>query len=66
MLCLADFGCYGGWRIGVNLLKKVKVCDENPFSDSVEWSDEKCKKKICVDVKTDTNKKLLAVSFYKK
>ena len=51
--CLADFGCYGGWRVGVNLLKKVKVCDENLFSDSV-------------DVKTDRNKKLVAVSFYKK
>ena len=51
--CLADFGCYGGWRVGVNLLKKVKVCGENLFSDSV-------------DVKTDRNKKLVAVSFYKK
>ena len=42
--CLADFGSYGGWKVGVNLLKKVKVCDENLFSDSVDWSDEKCKK----------------------
>ena len=42
--CLADFGCYEGWRVGVNLLKKVKVCDKNLFSDSV-------------DVKTDRNKK---------
>ena len=53
LLCLVDFGCVGGWRFGVNLLKKVKVCNENLFSDSV-------------DVKTDRNKKLLAVSFYKK
>ena len=37
----------------MNLLKKVKVCDENIFSDSV-------------DAKTDRNKKLVAVSFYKK
>ena len=51
--CLADFGSYGGWKVGMNLLKKVKVCDENLFSDSV-------------DVKTDRNKKLVAVSFYKK
>ena len=36
------------------------------FSNSVEWSDEKCKKMVSVDVKTDTNKKLVAVSFYKK
>ena len=36
------------------------------FSDSVEWSDEKCKKMVSVDVQTDTNKKLVAVSFYKK
>ena len=53
MSCLADFGSYGGWRVGVNLLKKVKVCDENLFSDSV-------------DAKTDRNKKLVAVPFYKK
>ena len=39
--------------LGVNLLKKVKVCDENLFSDSV-------------DAKADRNKKLAAVSFYKK
>ena len=64
--CLADFGCYGGWRLGVNLLKKVKVCGENLFSDSVEWSDEKCKKMVAVDIKTNRNKKLVAVSFYKK
>ena len=51
--CLADVGSYGGWKVGVNLLKKVKVCDENLFSDSV-------------DAKTDRNKKLVAVSFYKK
>ena len=37
----------------MNLLKKVKVCDENLFSDSVH-------------VKKDRNKKLVAVSFYKK
>ena len=37
----------------MNLLKEVKVCDENIFSDSV-------------DAKTDRNKKLVAVSFYKK
>ena len=57
MSCLADFGCYGGWRVGVNLFKKVKVCEENLFSDGVEWSDEKCKKMVAVDVKTDRNKK---------
>ena len=66
MSCLADFGCYEGWRVGVNLLKKVKVCDKNFFSDSLEWSDEKCKKMVCVDVKTDRNEKVVAVSFYKK
>ena len=53
MPCLADFGCYGGWKVGVNQLKEVKVCDENLFSYSV-------------DAKTDRNKKLVAVSFYKK
>ena len=37
----------------MNLLKKVYVCDENLFSYSV-------------DAKTDRNKKLVAVSFYKK
>ena len=57
MSCLADFGCYGSSRVGVNLLKKVKVCDENLFSDGVEWSDKKCKKMVSVDVKTDRNKK---------
>ena len=66
MSWLADFGCYRGWRVRVNLLKKVNVCDENLFSDSVEWSDEKCKKMLSVDEKTDRNKKLVAVSFYKK
>ena len=66
MSCLADFGCYRGWRVRVNQLKKANVCDENLFSDSVEWSDEKCKKMLSVDEKTDRNKKLVAVSFYKK
>ena len=37
----------------MNLLKKVKVCDKNIFTDSV-------------DAKTDRSKKLVAVSFYKK
>ena len=64
--CLPDFGCYGGWRVGANLLKKVKVCDENLFSGSAEWSDEECKKMVSVDVKTDRNKKMAAVSFHKK
>ena len=37
----------------MSLLKKVKTCEENLFSDSV-------------DVKTDRNEKLVAASFYEK
>ena len=66
MSWLVNFCCYGGWRVGVNLSKKAKVYDENLFSDSVEWRDEKCKQMVSVDVKTDTNKELVAVPFYKK
>ena len=52
-----------GWGESV---KKSKSLWRKSFSDNVEWSEEKYKKMVCVDVKTDRNKKLVAISFYKK
>ena len=44
-----------GWGVGgvsVNPLK-MKICDENLFSDKVTWSSKKLWKMISVDVKAN-------------
>ena len=39
--CLADFGCYGGGGIGGLDESVKKNCDENLFSENVEWVSKK-------------------------
>ena len=50
---LSRFWLLSRWEAWVNLLKNVKTCDKNLFSDSVEWSSKKLWKMISADGKTN-------------